>query len=113
MRVSRRDERLPSLVRDEAALFLNELAVLPEGAFVTVTRVDLNEKRTQLTISVSLYPPQHVGAFMREIHGLEKKFHKHLKDALPMKLVPGVKFIFDDRWLKGEKLEKLLEDGKK
>ena len=105
MRVSRRKERMTSLVRDEVALFIERHAVLPAGAFVTVTHVTVNAAESQIKVFISLFPAEHVGAFIREMHVIEAQFNARLKEILHTKTLPVAKFIFDADWLKGKELE--------
>jgi len=105
MRVSRRKERMTSLVRDEVAQFIERHAALPQGAFATVTHVAVNDAESQVKVFLSLFPAEHIGAFMREMHAVESQFNARLKEILRTKKLPVAKFIFDNEWLKIVELE--------
>lgn len=105
MRVSRRKERMTSLLRDEVAQFIERHAVLPQGAFATVTHVMVNDAESQVKVFLSLFPAEHIGAFMREMHAVERQFNSRLKDILHTKKLLAAKFIFDGDWLKAKGLE--------
>jgi len=104
---------LSSLIREEAALFLEMHADIPPGVLCTVTQVALSADGRYADVFISIFPTTRVGVFLNKFKTWQHEFNVYAKEALRLKHIPAVRFKLDDALLKQERIEKLLEGGGK
>ncbi|OGZ47748.1 MAG: hypothetical protein A3J55_03785 [Candidatus Ryanbacteria bacterium RIFCSPHIGHO2_02_FULL_45_17b] len=108
-----RNEKLSSLIRQEAALFLEMRVEIPPGILCTVTQVTLSPDGRYADIGISIFPTTRVGVFLNKFKTWQHEFNVYAKEALRLKHIPAVRFTLDDAMLKQERIERLLEgEGK-
>lgn len=108
-----RIEKLSSLIRKEAALFLEMHADIPSGTLCTVTQVVLSVDGRYADVFISIFPTIRVGIFLHKFKTWQYEFNKYAKGTLRLKNIPAIRFKLDDAMLKQERIEKLLEGEKK
>ena len=108
VRKGRRRSRVTALIQEEAAQFITEDIDVPPGAVATVTHVAITPDGVRADIFVSLFPPQHIGVFRNRMQQMEGRFNAKMRQALRMKKMPRMQFVFDDAALKQEHIERLL-----
>lgn len=108
-----RNEKLSSLIREEAALFLETHADIPLGTLCTVTQVALSVDGRYADVGISIFPTTRVGVFLNKFKTWQYEFNKYAKETLRLKNIPAVRFKLDDAMLKQERIEKLLEGDKR
>jgi len=113
MDTDRKKEKLASIIREEAARFIEENRNSGEGTLVTVTRVEIAPDGRNAYVYVSLFPLERVGAFLAEMRHEEHEFTEYVRKNFRMKKIPSIHFTLDDTQEKREEIEKLLEEGEK
>jgi ribosome-binding factor A len=108
-----RDEKLSSLIRDEAATFIETYAEIPPGIIFTVTRVTLSPDRRYADVFISIFPTDRIGIFLEKFKRWQYEFNIHAKETLHIKNIPAIRFKLDDTELKREHIEELLEGDRK
>jgi|SRR3989344_1539212 len=108
-----RVEKLSSLIREEAARFLEARAEIPPGVLCTVTQVTLSPDNRYADVFISIFPTTRIGVFLNKFKTWQYDFNKYAKETLRLKNIPAIRFKLDDAILKQERIEKLLEgEGK-
>ncbi len=110
--MSHRNEKIESLLLEEAADFLKSHADIPPGVLLTVTHAILSEDHHHADVYISIFPTDRIGAHLAKFRHLQHAFNAHAKDVLRLKHMPAVRFKLDDAELKRERIEKLLEEGR-
>lgn len=108
-----KSEKLSSLIRNEAAMFIETHADIPPGTLLTVTHVILSQDRHYADVLISIFPTGRIGVFLEKFKTWQHEFNVHAKETLRLKNIPAVRFKLDDAALKQERIEKLLEGGEK
>ena len=106
-----RSEKLSSLIREEAARFLETHAEIQPGILCTVTQVTLSLDNRYADVFISIFPTTRVGIFLNKFKSWQYEFNKYAKETLRLKNIPAIRFKLDDAMLKQERIEKLLEEG--
>lgn len=108
-----RSEKLTSLIREEAALFLKTHADIPPGILCTVTQVTLSPDNRYADVLISIFPTNRVGIFLNKFKTWQHECNIYAKETLRLKNIPAIRFKLDDAMLKQERIERLLEEGEK
>lgn len=105
-----RSEKLISLIRSEAAVFLKTCAETPPGTLLTVTRVELSSDQQYADVFISIFPAQRVGAFLEKFRRWQREFNMRARKELRVRRVPVIRFKLDETELKSERIQELLKD---
>ena len=109
--MAHRNEKIESLIFEEAAVFLRAHADIPPGVLLTATHTVLSEDRHHADVYISIFPTDRIGIYLKKFRRLQHEFNVHIKDVLRLKNMPAVRFKLDDTELKRERIEKLLQGG--
>lgn len=107
-----RSEKLISLIRDSAALFLKAHAEVPPGTLLTVTRAELSSDEQYANVFVSVFPTDRIGVFLEKFKFLQSEFNDYARKEMRLRYVPAIRFKLDETELKSERIGKLLEENK-
>lgn len=103
-------ERLSSYIKKELALFLEKNLPIAEGAFISVTKVFINEKADRADIFVSVFPDKLSSEVFSELKLLQKDCKKFLASRIKRHKIPNIKFILDKNLDAESRIEKLLKN---
>jgi ribosome-binding factor A len=96
------------LKRELADSLLDELD-LPEGEFVTVTRVEATGNLQQAKVYISVMPEEQVQGILefleRHVYQIQQKLNKRLN----MRPVPRIQFVQEKKSGEAQNIEALLE----
>ncbi|MBU6414983.1 30S ribosome-binding factor RbfA [Patescibacteria group bacterium] len=108
----KRLEKVNELIKEELAKIIDRMIEFPEGALVTVTRVEVSEDKLYANAFFSLLSARGNGISEIEILNLLKKTVYAIQQALNKKLrirpVPKIRFFIDEAEKKRERIEELL-----
>lgn len=111
----KRIEKVNELIKEELAKIIERMVEFPEGALVTVTRVEVSEDKLYANAFFSLLSGSGVSEI--EILNLLKKNVYIIQQALNKKLrirpVPKIRFFIDEAEKKRERIEELLSNLEK
>ncbi len=82
----------------------------PEGAFVSVTKVLVNESFDHARVFVTVFPETSRDEVMKELPRFEKEARAFIAGRLRRHKIPEIRFVFDAEYAAGLRLEKLLEN---
>lgn len=105
-------DKLISLIRDSAAMYLKANAEVPPGTLLTVTRVELSSDEQRANVFISIFPTGRIGVFMEKFNQWQNEFNGYARKEMRLRFVPAIRFKLDEAELKSEKIERLLEEGK-
>lgn len=111
--MERKDEKLISLIRNEAAAFIETHADIPPGVLLTATHVMLSPDHHFADVFISIYPTVRIGVYLKKFRHWQHAFNVYARETLRLKNMPAVRFKLDDAALKQERIEKLLEKERK
>lgn len=90
-----RDERLSAQIRDElSATILREMEF--PGAMVTITEVELTQKRDAANVHVSVLPDEKAAHVIKRLNGAAGMLRHFLVKKLTIKIIPEL-FFREDR----------------
>lgn len=102
-----RDERLSAQIRDElSATMLREMEF--PGALVTITSVELTQKRDAATVLVSVLPDEAASKILRRLNGAAGMLRHFLLKKLSIKVIPELFFKLDKGVQNAAAVEKAL-----
>ena len=86
-----RDERISATIRDElSATILREMEF--PGALVTISTVELTQKRDSATVLVSVLPDEQASKVIKRLNGASRMLRHFLMKKLPIKVIPELQF---------------------
>lgn len=105
-------ERFNSFLEHEMAEFLSREAagLLPEGAFISVTRAVVNESGETADIFISIFPDSVAKESFAEIRKLGKEARKQISNKLKRRQIPLISIKLDNIVDKAVRVEKLLDE---
>ena len=111
--MSKRIERVNSLIKEELAkIFLKEVD-FPIGVLVTLTRVEATPNLIEAKAYVSVFPDEKADKIIetlnKGIYSIQQKINKLLK----MRPVPKIRFVKEEQIKEAAKIEGILEGLKK
>ena len=102
-----RDERISATIRDLlSAAILREMEF--PGALVTLTEVELTQKRDAATIHVSVLPDEQGPKAIKRLNGAKGMLRHHLLKKLRIKVIPELFFRIDKGAQNAAAVEKAL-----
>lgn len=102
-------ERLASYIKKELAFFLHENISLPEGVFLSVTQVFMDDSLERVQVYISVFPEKFSFEVFKELKLLQKDARKFLASRIKRHKIPEIKFILDKNLDAESRIEKLLE----
>ena len=108
-----RISQVNELLKQELGVIVLREAEAPEGALVTVTRVDCSPNLQQAKVYVSVMPDEHA---KEVIKGLQRNIYdiqQVLNDRLSMRPVPRIQWVIEEATATAQRIESLLDQIKK
>lgn len=107
-----REERLAAQVRDElSAAILREMEF--PGALVTLTDVELSQKRDAATVLVSVLPDEKAAHVLKRLNGARGMLRHVLLKKLTIKVIPELSFKPDRGAQNAAAVEKALLEAER
>lgn len=110
--MSKRIQRVNSLIKSELSQIILKEVDFSEGTLVTLTRVetspDLNESKAYISVLPSEKTDGVIKILNKIIYGLQKSLDKRLR----MRPIPKIKFEKEEKTKKAARIEELLEEIK-
>lgn len=105
-------EQFARQIRRDISEFLENNIPRPNGSFISVTNVALDDRAICADIFVSIFPDADSAKLFKELRFYEKEARTFLAPRLQRRLIPEIKFHLDDSQSSRIGLEKLLENIK-
>ena len=106
------EERLASYLKREIADFLAKRSEVPEGAFLSVTGIEIAPSLEDAKVFILVFPESASAEAMRGLKALEREARKYLATRLKRRKIPKILFRLDQAQNREIGLEKLLEKVK-
>ncbi len=114
--MTERVERVNSLLEQEVGKIIRREVFFPNGAMVTVTRVETSGNIIEAKVYVSSYPEATVAESLQILKKATPFIQPILNKKLKMRPVPKIIFVLDKTISEADKVEALLhklkEEGK-
>ena len=105
-----RMQRISDLIHRTIANLLREEFKDPRIGLVTVMSVDVSRDLSFAKVYVTVLEEEKVQETLKVLNGAAGFFRGHLAKTSHLRLVPKLKFIFDDSVQKGARIDSLLKD---
>ncbi|MDO8558848.1 MAG: 30S ribosome-binding factor RbfA [bacterium] len=105
-------ERLPQvnqLIKKELSQIMLREADFPEGALVTLTRVETSANLIQVKAYISVMPQEMSRDVLKTLRGMVYEFQQKLNGRLKMRPVPRIIFVEEEAVREAGRIEELLE----
>ena len=103
-----RIEKVNSLLGKEISKIIQREVILPDGALVTLTRVQTTSNLIEAKVYISVFPEdkfsEAIDSLNKEIYDIQQKINKKLN----MRPVPKIKFAKDEVISHAGKIEEIL-----
>ncbi len=113
MIVSKRIQRVNTLIKRELSQLLLREVEFPSDVLVTITRVETSADLRDSNVWVSALPEEKIKRILKilnkNIYFLQQKLNKRLK----MRPIPKIKFLEEKKTVEAGKIEEILEKLKK
>jgi ribosome-binding factor A len=108
--VTRRQERVSERIHHEISDLLQNEIRDPRLAYVTVTGVEISPDLQLATVFVTaLGDHEAKAAAMTALEGAVGYIRRELAQRLQMRVTPAVRFVLDESWERGARLDALLD----
>jgi ribosome-binding factor A len=105
--------QVQEVMKEELSKILFLEIEMPEGAIVTLTRVDASPNLQQAKVYISVMPDDKskevMGALQRNIYDIQQV----LNERLIMRPVPKIKWVLETATAQAQRIEELLDKIKK
>lgn len=108
-----RRERVSDLVQTALAEILQREAEGLNLGIVTVTDVNVAHDMSYAKIFVSVLEEKRANEVIKELNNEAKNFRYQLAQAVKLRIIPQLKFIYDDSSLRGNRISSLINDSLK
>ncbi|MBM4429646.1 MAG: 30S ribosome-binding factor RbfA [Chloroflexi bacterium] len=107
---SRRQERVSERIHQELSELLQRRLRDPRLAYVTVTEVQVSPDLKLATIFVSALGDDEAGeSALTGLQHASRYIRRELAQMLQMRAMPELRFLLDDSWERGARIDQLLE----
>ncbi|MFC1595135.1 ribosome-binding factor A [Patescibacteria group bacterium] len=106
----RKKKRLESVLRDILTKFLEAELDVPNGIFVSVSRIEIRESGSMAKAVVSVYPATGVHDIEKKLKKMEYRAKTYIGSQLSLKYIPDIRFEIDIGEKMREKIESILEN---
>ncbi len=103
-----RRQKIEKTIRKVAGKYFS--AHGPTSKLVTVTRVEANQKLSQLTIFVTILPDDNLVSDFKNLKGHQSNLRKTIGDAISWRKVPEVKLEIDANEKKRQQIDDALSE---
>ena len=104
--------QINSVVQRELGQIILEEGDFPEGALVTVTRVDASSNLQQARVYISVMPEEKRKNVMRELQATIYFLQQRLNKKLKMRPVPKIIFVSETETARAQHIEEILDSVK-
>jgi len=111
--MSKRLERVNSLIKKELGQIILREIDFPEGALVTLTRVETSVDLANASIYIAVLPSEKAKRVLEILDKMVYELQKILNKRLRLRPIPKIKFVEEKETFKAAKIEGLLEELKK
>lgn len=108
--MSDRIAKVNSLIAEEMGKLITRNVDLKPGALVTITKVDASRDLRNVVVYISVFPATNVDYVMKTLSHEHTELQKQLHQLLHMKILPKVRFQYDDTEECADVVEKLLRN---
>lgn len=108
-----RIKRINHLIRNELGKIILKEIEFPKGVLVTLTRVETNKDLSECKVFISSMPEEKINEVLKILESQIFILQKKLNSLLPMKKVPRIFFVKEEKLAEAGKIEKILADLKK
>lgn len=111
-RTFRRDQRVNDLLQTALAKILQREAgdLLPSNSMVTVTGVSVTHDLAHAKVFVSVLDEEQAEETVDALNHASKTLRHMLAGAVLLRIVPELKFVFDDSAVRGNRIASLVKD---
>lgn len=106
-----RMQRISDLIHRNIAKILSEEFKDPRIGLVTVMGIEVSRDLSFAKVYVSIYETDKVVQTLKVLNGASGFFRSHLAKMCHLRVIPKLKFIFDDSVQKGARIHSLLQDN--
>lgn len=111
--MSKRVQRVNQLLKKELSKIISRELDLPEGVFVTVTRVEALSNLQEAKVYISEFPDKKTASALRFLQKNVFYFQQLLNRRLIMRPVPKIIFVEEKATREAARVEGLLEEVKR
>jgi len=111
--MTKRIEKVNELIKREINRFIIRNFELPEGTFLTITRVKTSRDLGEAKIFCSIFPKDKIKEVFLNLKRNRRLIQYYLNRRLVMKSIPKIKFLIDVGEERVEKVENLINKIKK
>lgn len=111
--MSNRIPQVNQLIKKELAQILLKEVDFPEGALVTLTRVETAPNLIEAKVYISVMPEDQAGLFLKILKQQVYFLQQKLNDRLKMRPIPKIHFIEEKAIKEASRVEEILEEIKK
>ena len=108
-----RISQVNELLKQELGAIVLREAEVPEGAVVTVTRVDCSPNLQQAKVYVSVVPDKYAKDVIKGLQRNIYDIQQTLNERLSMRPVPRVQWVIEEATAQAARIEDLLDQIKK
>src|SRR5690242_10840466 len=90
-----RDLRMGQLIRDELAAYILKTLEFEQGAFVTLTEVEVNKKLDHAKVRISVIPSEEALNVLKKLKSERGRLQHFLNHKLNIKPMPQIEFEID------------------
>lgn len=105
----RKLKRLESILGDVLAKFFEDEIDVPQGVFLSVTRIQVAESGINATVFVSVYPNTEREYLEKKLKKMENKASAFVREYLRIKRVPKISFMLDRGEEMRDKINRILK----
>ena len=108
-----RISRVNTLMKKELGQILLREIEAPEGAFMTLTRVDASPNLQQAKVYISVMPEDKANVVLKMLSQNIYDVQQILNERLKMRPVPKIKWVLETGTSEAQRIEELLDEIKK
>lgn len=107
--MSKRIQRVNSLIKKELSKILLRAVDFPEGALVTLTQVETSPDLIESKVYISVMPTERVDEVFKILNKIVYFLQKSLDKRLRMRPIPKIRFLKEEKTKEASKIEEILE----
>ena len=107
--MSKRIERVNSLIKRELGQIILREIELPDNTLVTLTRVESSIDLANAKIYIAVLPSDQTGRVLNILSKMVYELQKMLDRRLKMRPVPKIRFVEEEQNMEAAKVEEILQ----
>lgn len=104
-------DRIADLIRRELAFLIQKEIQDPRIGLITILAVTLSKDLAHARVYVSILSPDQVAETLQGLNKAAGFLRGLLAKRLKMRVVPALRFLYDDTPLKAERIAKLIDSA--